>query len=43
MQQQLKWNDDMTEATLITKNSNGTLTAETLSIEEATKWIAENR
>ena len=42
MEQQLKWNEGMTEATLITLNEDGSITSEPLTVEEAAQWKAEN-
>jgi hypothetical protein len=41
--QQLKWNEDLTGATLITQNEDGSITCEPLTIEEAAQWTAKNK
>ena len=43
MEQQLQWNEDLTEATLITKNEDGSIISEPLTIEQATEWTAQNK
>jgi len=43
MKQQLKWDEMMTKADLVTLNDDGSITSEPLTLEEAIQWTAENK
>ena len=43
MEEQIQWNKDMTIPNLVTKNEDGSITSEPITIEEATQWTAENK
>ena len=43
MRQQIIWNEEKNTFTLVTKNEDGSLLVEPMTIEEATQWTAEHR
>lgn len=43
MEQQLKWREETNDYTLITRNEDGSILVEPLSIEEAIEWVSRNK
>ena len=41
--QELKWNEETNKYTLNTLNDDGSITSEPLTLEEVTKWQADNK
>ena len=43
MIQQLFWDEETNKVSLVTKNNDGSMSVEPLTIKEASQWTAENK